>query len=106
MRENPIIFYQFVFALIFVALFNAFGVMITKHASAAQRATIDTCRTLTIWTVLIIIGKEKFIAGEMVGFVLLVAGTLVYNEIIEIPIDVFRRNTKRNIEQRAKEQQE
>jgi hypothetical protein len=84
-------------------MFNSFGVMITKQASAAQRATIDSCRTLTIWIVFIILGKEKFSYGELVGFVLLVAGTLVYNEILEVPIDAFRRNTKRAIELREKE---
>lgn len=60
MRENPIIFYEFVLALLFVAAFNALGVTITKRASAAQRSTIDTARTLTIWIVLIMVGKEKF----------------------------------------------
>ena len=35
MKENPIILYQFIGALVFVALFNGFGVMITKYGSAA-----------------------------------------------------------------------
>lgn len=44
--------------------------------------------------------------GEMIGFILLATGTLIYNEIIEIPIDAFNRNTKRNIQKREKEQKE
>ena len=51
-------------------------------------------------------GKEKFIMGELFGFVLLVSGTLVYNEIIEIPITFLNQNTKRNLdelEQRKKQ---
>lgn len=103
-RQNPFIMYQFVGALLFVAFFNAFGVMITKYASAAQRATIDSCRTLTIWMVFISIGKEKFMAWELVGFVLLATGTLIYNEILEVPIDALRRNTKRNIAMREKQE--
>jgi hypothetical protein len=31
-------------------------------------------------------GTEHFLWGEMAGFVLLVLGTLVYNEIIEVPV--------------------
>lgn len=104
MHQNPVIFYQFVGALLFVAFFNAFGVMITKYASAAQRATIDSCRTLTIWMVFISMGKEKFMMGELAGFVLLATGTLIYNEIIEVPIDAFRRNTKRNLAIKAKQE--
>lgn len=45
-------------------------------------------------------GKEKFLVGELFGFFLLVLGTLVYNEIIEIPLTFMYRNTKRNIEKR------
>ena len=76
--------------------------MITKYASAAQRSTVDTCRTLVIWCVFLAMGSEKFMVGELFGFFLLVLGTLVYNEIIEVPITAFNRNTKRNIELREK----
>jgi len=48
-------------------------------------------------------GKEDFIVGEMFAFVLLVAGTLIYNEIIIVPIDIFRRNTKREKALRAQD---
>jgi hypothetical protein len=74
--------------------------MITKYASAAQRSTVDTCRTLIIWCVQLALGKEKFLAGELFGFFILVLGTLVYNEIIEIPLTFMYRNTKRNIRMR------
>jgi hypothetical protein len=84
-----------------IAGFNVTGVMITKYASAAQRSTVDTSRTLIIWIVFLCMGTEKFIWGELVGFALLVLGTLVYNEIIEVPIDSMRRNTKENIAIRA-----
>jgi hypothetical protein len=48
-------------------------------------------------------GTEHFLVGELAGFVLLVAGTLVYNEIIELPISFMNHNTKANIEKREKE---
>ena len=76
--------------------------MITKYASAAQRSTVDTCRTLVIWCVFLAMGSEKFLIGELFGFFLLVLGTLVYNEIIEIPM--LNQNTKRNL--LLKQQQE
>jgi len=69
--------------------------MITKYASAAQRSTVDTCRTLIIWLFFLSIGKEKFLVGELVGFFLLIIGTLAYNEIIELPF--LKENTKANI---------
>ena len=72
--------------------------MITKYASAAQRSTVDTCRTLVIWCVFLAMGSEKFLVGELFGFFLLVLGTLVYNEIIEVPVTLLNKNTKRNRE--------
>ena len=83
--------------IIFIACFNCTGVTITKYASAAQRSTIDSCRTLVIWFVFFLMGKEKFLFGELIGFMLLVTGTLVYNEIIEIPIEYLSRNTQRKL---------
>lgn len=45
-------------------------------------------------------GKEKFLVGELVGFIILLVGTLIYNEIIEIPIKFLNQNTKENIAKR------
>lgn len=78
--------------------------MITKYASAAQRSTVDTCRTMVIWCVFLALGKEKFLIGELFGFVILVFGTLVYNEIIEVPIMFMNMNTKRAQEKRKQMQ--
>jgi len=68
-----------------IASFNAFGVAVTKNASSAQRSTIDTSRTVLIWAVQLATGAETFDPLQLVGFILLVAGTLVYNEIVIIP---------------------
>lgn len=92
--------YQSLFNIITIAGFNITGVMITKYASAAQRSTVDTCRTLVIWCLFLLMGKEKFLVGELFGFGLLVLGTLVYNEIIEIPLNFMNRNTKAAIDKR------
>jgi hypothetical protein len=56
--------------------------------------------------IFIMLGKEKFMVGEAIGFVLLVTGTLIYNEILEVPIESFRRNTKQNIESRLRDQKQ
>ena len=67
---------------------------ITKYATAAQRSTVDTSRTLLIWIVSLIIRWEPFIWQEVIGFLLLVGGTFIYNEIIIVPIDFMSVNTK------------
>lgn len=80
--------------IVSIACFNAAGVTVTKNASAAQRSTIDTCRTLLIWVISLLIGWEHFYWQELIGFILLVGGTLVYNEIIVLPCELFSKNTK------------
>ena len=97
-QAHPILLAQSICNILSIAGFNVTGVMITKYASAAQRSTVDTCRTLVIWCVFLAMGSEKFLIGELFGFFLLVLGTLVYNEIIEIPISLLNKNTKRNRE--------
>ena len=84
--------------IISIGCFNATGVAITKYASAAQRSTIDTSRTLIIWLVSMILGWEKFHILELVGFGMLVFGTIVYNEIWVVPCHLFSKNTKTNLE--------
>jgi len=89
--------------IISIAFFNGFGVAVTKHASAAQRSTIDTSRTVLIWLFFLILGKESFHFLQLAGFILLVFGTLVYNEIITVPILGFNLYTKKALATKEKE---
>ena len=95
--NHPILLACSTFNALSFAGFNYTGIMITQYASAAQRSTIDVCRALLVWAFFLALGKEKFIPGQLVGFVILVFGTLVYNEIIEVPFDFMNYMTKRNI---------
>lgn len=51
MANNPTLIWQTVISVCSIALFNSFGLATTKYASAAQRSTIDTSRTVVIWVV-------------------------------------------------------
>lgn len=83
-----------------IAAFNSFGVATTKYASAAQRSTVDSCRQLLVWAFSIWIFGDPVEPLCLVGFAILVLGTLMYNEIIEIPILGFNKWTKRAITER------
>lgn len=104
MGDNHILILQSCFIIISIASFNATGVAITKFATAAQRSTVDTSRTLIIWCVSLILGWEEFLWPELVGFILLVMGTIIYNEIYVVPIDFMSVNSREAIAARkAKE---
>lgn len=59
-----------------IALFNFFGLSVTRHVSATARSLTDTCRTLVIWLVSLGLGWEVVVFPvsllQVLGFALLV----------------------------------
>ena len=94
MAENSAIIWLALGMACSIAIFNVCGIMTTKYASAAQRSTIDTSRTLIIWIMSVALKMESFEWQAIIGFVLLTFGTLLYNEIIILPVLGFDQNTK------------
>jgi drug/metabolite transporter (DMT)-like permease len=89
MKDRPILIVQTVGSIMSIACFNSFGIACTKYASAAQRSTIDTSRTLTIWILSVLLLHEAFQPWAILGFVCLAFGTLLYNEIIVLKMFNF-----------------
>ena len=94
MGENGMVIVLYLLTMASIAGFNVTGISTTKYASAAQRSTIDTSRTFLIWILSLILGLEDFLAWEIPGFILLVAGTLLYNEIVVVKYFGFDQYTK------------
>ena len=94
MADNPILILYTFGIMVSIAFFNVCGVTTTKLASAAQRSTVDTSRTVLIWIGSVLLGFEEPIWWSIPGFLLLVFGTLVYNEILVIPCGGFNMYTK------------
>lgn len=97
MADNPVIIAQYFGIICSISCFNVFGIATTKYASAAQRSTIDTSRTILIWICSCAFLGEAFLPLSMIGFVMLAFGTLMYNEIFELPFWGFNEWTKRAI---------
>lgn len=51
-------------------------ITLSHRVSATARSTIDTCRTVLIWAVSLSLGWEQFKILQVLGFVVLVYGTL------------------------------
>ncbi|KAJ2398317.1 hypothetical protein GGI23_003243 [Coemansia sp. RSA 2559] len=83
--DNPSVWQTSIYIMLSIALFNFFGLSVTRYLSATSRATIDTCRTLFIWMGSLALGWETFSWIQVVGFVVLVYGTFVYNRVINLP---------------------
>lgn len=52
------------------------GVSITKYASATSRMVVDSIRTLVIWAFSLAVGWQKFQYLQVIGFTVMVAGTV------------------------------
>jgi drug/metabolite transporter (DMT)-like permease len=89
-----------------IATYNFLGITITKYISSPARAVMDNGRTVIIWLFFLLAPfipaswHEKFRYTELTGFVFLVAGTIIYNEFVVIPLCGLDYNTKKEIEKR------
>ena len=96
----------FMLTAISVMIFNFVGLIITKYAGSVFRVILDTLRTIVIWVISIIIRFESLsppikIVFEIIGFVLLILGNLIYNEIIVIKfcgLDKFIKKNRRDLD--------
>ena len=81
-----------------VACLNSFGVAVTKYSSATQRTVVDSIRNILVWGFFLAYtgpGHEEFIFIQFVGFVVMFFGSLIYNEIIVIPVFGMDKYTKK-----------
>lgn len=69
-------------AVLSMGLFNWFGVNLTISLSGVTRLSIDACRTLLVWAVSLLLGWERFNSFQLLGFLILVCGATLYNELM------------------------
>ncbi|XP_074845163.1 solute carrier family 35 member F6 [Carettochelys insculpta] len=62
-----------------IAFFNFAGISVTKEISATTRMVLDSLRTVLVWAVSLALGWEAFHGLEILGFLILLAGTALYN---------------------------
>lgn len=83
-----------------IATFNITGVTVTKYINAVARSIGDVTRTVLVWIVGIIVTvtagvtrpnfqwelvKTGAILVQLLGFLVLVSGNLIYNKIVKLP---------------------
>jgi drug/metabolite transporter (DMT)-like permease len=68
-----------------ISFFNFFGVTITSKLSAGHRTVLDSVRTVVIWGVSLAVSWQDFQYLQLIGFIVLLFGSLVYNKIVRLP---------------------
>lgn len=79
------LFYACLGNVLSIAFFNFFGLSVTKYMSATHRMVLDSLRTIIIWIVGILAFGETFSVLQLVGFKILLLGTLIYNKLLRLP---------------------
>ncbi|KAF8921459.1 hypothetical protein CPB85DRAFT_1428442 [Mucidula mucida] len=89
MINTPSVLYSGIAVACSIALFNYFGLSVTRHVSATARSLTDSCRTLAIWIISLGLGWEKLLFPvsllQILGFSLLVYGTFMFNGLVRAP---------------------
>ena len=82
--HSPVLVLAIAGNLFSIAFFNYFGISVTKRMSAVHRMVLDSIRTIVIWAFGLIVGWETFQWVQLSGFVVLLLGTMVYNEVVSL----------------------
>ncbi|MCQ2820354.1 MAG: hypothetical protein MJ252_24065 [archaeon] len=105
-RDNWQILAMQIVYIFSIATYNFVGINLTQLVSSTARAIVDTVRTVFVWAFFLVFPivpdgtRESFNVVQTVGFVFLICGTLIYNEIVEIPWCNLNYYTRRLIKQR------
>ena len=91
-------------AIIFMSSFNIFGVSITKYGSATTRSITDNVRSFLVWLWFLMPFiekelKETFSFLQLLGFLLICLGALIYNGILKCEERKLLRQKKFQLEE-------
>lgn len=84
--------------IVSIAFFNFAGISVTKEISATSRMVLDSVRTMVIWVFSLAIGWQQFQGLQMAGFVALLFGMCLYNDVLVTGL--FRRGRDMYISRR------
>lgn len=84
--SSPRLCGSLVASLFSIACFNFAGATVTKKSSAVSRTTVKMASTILIWVGELALGWNNFNVTQFYGFLLVAAGTVVYNQLVPVPL--------------------
>jgi drug/metabolite transporter (DMT)-like permease len=93
MKNNTFLSFLILIYCVSIALFNQCGMAVSKYLSSLHRTLIDSLRSIVVWGAQLLmyycfqstsygVAWTKNSWLQLLGFMLLVIGTLVYNEVL------------------------
>ncbi|TKR96193.1 hypothetical protein L596_010248 [Steinernema carpocapsae] len=65
-----------------IGIFVFAGISVTKYLSATTRAVLGSSRILMVWAVSVPLFGKRIYVLQIVGFVMLVFGIIIYNDLL------------------------
>jgi drug/metabolite transporter (DMT)-like permease len=101
MGNNGVLLFYVILYTCSIAVYNFVGISVTKYLSSPARAVIDTVRTVVVWFFFLMpfinrCYRESFNIMQLIGFIFLVSGTLIYNEVIVLPFFGLNKYVKKD----------
>lgn len=94
--NSPALAGALILSIFSIAFLNYFGISVTKYLSATHRTTIDATRVILVWLVSLLVKWETFQWLQLVGFLILLCGTSIFNEIVHFPFFTYPVANKGN----------
>ena len=92
---------------LFVFIYCGLGMLVIKYTSATNRVTVQQVKNVLVWIFFMIYqgkGHETFKWLQLIGFIVIILGVILYNEIVEIPLFGFDQNTRSAISRKQLEE--
>lgn len=83
--HSKLILCAFVLFFLTVTIYNYAGIVVTKNSSAMGRTFLDVAKTACVWVVEVLCQWSRFTWLGLLGWVLIVSGTMVYSKTMELP---------------------
>lgn len=80
--NNALLFMPIIGLMLSIAFYNYAGISLTKEINATTRMVLDSIRMIVVWVFALSVGWQTFHWMQIVGFIFLMAGMCVYNNII------------------------
>ena len=113
MWDNKKLLILYIFFVVSIALYNLVGIKLTELVTSTHRVVVDEARIVFIWLFFIFFKEvegtqEEFHYLQLIGYIFIVIGTIIYNEILVIPFCDLDYNTiiKREEREIKKEEEE
>jgi drug/metabolite transporter (DMT)-like permease len=82
LSNNPTLMVSFICTTLALCICLVAGITITLKLSAVHRIVIDSGRAIIIWALSLAIGWQKFIWLQILGFLVMCVGVLIFNDIL------------------------